>query len=356
MPIVIALLVLLSFGKEPEVWLYGGPKSGSTATYKDWVTRCDNERNCTAIALEATPELGGENVAHLEIMVEAPMAHHLDPVVSIKRPVDARADEELDLMLDAARIDLPPLANGRYVFSGPKAREMVLNMRAGTWLALHSPRGFDVARASLAGFTASLLKIDERQQKEDTPRALGRPGARKPYDPLPGYRVSLTRPARADAAPVALGAAARGALYKDDQCGGPDATRDPALKTARLDAQNTLVIAPWRCGNGAYNLNANIMIADNAGRIRKAEFDYDNGVTGEGPSNVVVNAEWDDGKRELEGFIKSRGIGDCGRVDRFIWDGQKFRLSEQLIMPECRMAFDRIRVWKTDVVDQKGDP
>jgi hypothetical protein len=52
------------------------------------------------------------------------------------------------------------------------------------------------------------------------------------------------------------------------------------------------------------------------------------------------------------GATRFRAIGDCGRTDRYIWDGSKFRLSEQLVMPECRGSFDRIRVWKVDVVDR----
>jgi hypothetical protein len=94
------------------------------------------------------------------------------------------------------------------------------------------------------------------------------------------------------------------------------------------------------------------MIVNEAGQMKPAIFDYDNGITGDGPSNVVVNAIWDDDKRILESFIKHRGIGDCGRVDRYIWGGAKFMLSEQLVMPECRMAFDRIRTWKVDVADR----
>jgi hypothetical protein len=345
-------LFLLSFGKEPEVWLYGGPKPGSTATYKDWVTGCDNERNCSAIALVTPKAHDDGNVDHLEVLIEQPLPHHLDPTVSVKRPFEERPESELELRLDATRIDLPPLTDGRYVFSGPKARALVLNMREGTWIALSSPQGFDIARASLAGLTASLLKIDERQQKEDTPRALGRIGTRKPFDPLPGYRVSLTRPARSDSPPAVLDAEARSAKYRGIGCGDPVVDPSRGMKTARLDAQSTLVIIPWACVTGPYNIHANIVIADNAGKVRNATFDYDNGVTGEGPGNVVLNAAWDDGKRELESFIKSRGIGDCGRIDRFIWDGERFRLSEQLIMPECRGAYDRIRVWKTEVVDR----
>ena len=101
---------------------------------------------------------------------------------------------------------------------------------------------------------------------------------------------------------------------------------------------------PWQCENGAYNLYTNILVVDLYGQIRLAVFDYDNGVTGDGPSNVLVNATWNDSKRTLESFILYRAIGDCGRIDQYIWFGAEFRLSEQRIMPECRGSFDTIRV------------
>jgi hypothetical protein len=86
--------------------------------------------------------------------------------------------------------------------------------------------------------------------------------------------------------------------------------------------------------------------------VRPAEFDYDNGITGDGPSNVQAEVVWLTNERVLESATRFRAIGDCGRTDRYIWDGSKFRLSEQLVMPECRGSYDRIRVWKVDVVDR----
>jgi Protein of unknown function (DUF1176) len=194
------------------------------------------------------------------------------------------------------------------------------------------------------------MRIDEQQGKDGTPRALVRTGKRVPYDDLPGYRVSLTRSERSNRPPAAPDASAIAELYTRDRC---DSGRSPTPpRILRLDDEHTLLIVTWLCGSGAYNLYSNIMIVDDAGQIRPAIFDYDNGITGDGPSNVLVNVGWDDGNRMLKSFIKHRGIGDCGRLDRYIWSGEKFMLSEQWAMPECRMAYDKIRTWKVAVVDR----
>ena len=135
-------------------------------------------------------------------------------------------------------------------------------------------------------------------------------------------------------------------------CANDEDTSSPFAHLVRLDANNSMIVAPWRCGNGAYRFYANIMIVDGFGALRPATFDYDNGITGDGSGNVLVNAAWDESKRALESHDIYRAVGDCGRVDQFIWDGARFRLSEQRAMPECRGSVDRIRIWKLQVLDR----
>lgn len=344
---MFALFTLLAAAS--SVSLYMGPRAEETATFRDWTTGCDNERSCSAIALAPIAVDVDEPADHLETLIAQASAHHLDPVVRIKPPTGTEDIAKLTLWVDDEAVALPALASGRFVFTGTMARALVQKMRVGKQMIVRDPEGGVIARTSLMGLSAALLRIDEQQGKDGTPRALVRPGKRVPYDDLPGYSVSLTRTARSDRPPTAPDAKAMAALYANDQC---DDERTPAPRMVRLDYDNTMMIVPWRCGSGAYNLYANIMIVTDDGQVKSAIFDYDNGITGDGPSNVVVNAIWNDDKRILESFFKHRGIGDCGRVDRYIWGGEKFMLSEQLLMPECRMAFDRIRTWTVDVVDR----
>lgn len=344
-------LPLLLLAASGSVMVYGGPKPEPTATYKDWVTGCDNLRNCSAVALEPVASAESQRNGRLEILIEQPAAHQLDPVVTIRVPADAAEPESLTLHIGDTSIALPPAADGRFVFRGPAARALVLKLRSGTWAVMRDGGEQDIASASLAGLTAALLRIDDQQGKVGTPHALSRPGKRLPHGDLHGYGVSLSRPARSERPPTAPDAKAMAELRASDRCGA-DSARSAPPRMVRLDSDSTMMIMPWQCGNGAYNLYSNIMIVNGFGEIRPAVFDYDNGITGDGPSNVLVNVSWDAKKRVLEGFARHRGFGDCGRVDRYIWDGEKFMLSEQLLMPECRMAFDRIRTWTVDVADR----
>jgi hypothetical protein len=329
--------------------LYRGPEPEKTATYANWITACDNVRNCAAVA--QAPVDGSEEADHLEVMIEQALGYQFDPVVTIKLPSAAAGG--LALRVDSAPMALPRPEGGRFVVRGQQARALVQALRAGSQAAIRDEAsGTDLARASLAGLTAALLRIDVQQGKAGTPRALVRPGTRRPYDDLPGYSVTLTRPPRWDRPPMQPDAARLAQLRAGESCTGESKEPDASLRLIRLDRDSSMLIMPRRCGSGAYKLEASIMIVDGFGEIRPATFDYDTGITGDGPGNVLVNVGWDNSARVLESHILHRALGDCGKVDRFIWDGKQFRLSEQRVMPECRGSFERITVWKVDVIEQ----
>ena len=343
------LMSLMLFAAE-STSLYTGPHPEETAVYDNWITGCDNERNCSAIALRPTDQPDNVSFGHLEVLIEQ-LPHHHQPTVTIKLPMLASNSAKYTLYVDLNPIALPSPQNGRYIISGPNARLLIQKMQTAAWVTLRVPGGAAAARASLLGLNAALGRIDDQQGKSGTPQALRHVGTKKSSG-APGYGVWLTRPARPIRPPAAPDAGAMAALRDADQCKAENDNAPAAPRVVRLDYNNSLMIMPWACANGAYNHYSNIMIVNDSGQVTPATFDYDNGITGEGPSNVLVNVAWYDSKRELESFVRHRGTGDCGRVDRFIWNGEQFLLAEQQIMPECRMAFDRIRTWKVDVVDR----
>lgn len=342
----MALSLLLAAALE-SVSLYSGPRPEATEVYRDWITGCDNERACMAIALQATASTNGGD--HLEVMIEKPMQRHLPPSVRFGLPPMLKHVTDLRIFVDRVEVSLPRAVAGTVRIDGAQGVRLVQAMRRGRWVYLRDAGGNEVARASLAGLTAALLRIDAQQGAQDTPTALVRRGERIPFDDLPGYSVSLTRRGPTSQSPREPKTAAL--PDNRDQCGaaGEEAFRP---RFVRLDDEHTLAIVPWACGNGAYVRYSSIVIVDEWGKVRPAEFDYDNGITGDGPDNVQAEVAWLDKERVLESATRFRAIGDCGRTDRYIWDGGKFRLSEQLVMPECRGAFDRIRVWRADVMDR----
>ncbi len=89
------------------------------------------------------------------------------------------------------------------------------------------------------------------------------------------------------------------------------------------------------------------------GAWRPAEADAPTGFAatpaGEGsPVPSVVNGRWQGG--ELTSYARGRGLGDCGVMQVFVWDGTRLRLSEQSEMGECRGNPNYVATWRTRVV------
>lgn len=333
-----------------SISLYSGPRPEETAIYQNWITGCDNIRNCSAVALQAPTTGTDGDTDHLEAMIEIPLATHRPPLVVLHFPSTLKNRPDLRIFVDQLTVPLPPVEVGSVRISGGQARQIVQAMRKGQWMYLRDSKGEAVARTSLAGLTAALVRIDEQQGKLDTPDALVHRGKRIAYDDLPGYRVSLSRPALVANSPTNPQPAFLD--HNRVQCDSSAAEDSAKPIVVRLDSKNSMAIVPWACGNGAYVRYANIMIVDDQGKVHAAEFDYDNGITGDGPSSVQAEVAWLEKERILESATRFRGTGDCGRTDRYIWDGNKFRMSEQLVMPECRGSYNRIRVLKADVADR----
>jgi hypothetical protein len=193
---------------------------------------------------------------------------------------------------------------------------------------------------STAGVSAALLYMDEKQGRLDTVTALIRKGPRPasavpPPPPLPVV-VSTppsAKPARRPTAAQVKLARGESACEKDEQ--------EQAPEVARLDARSTLVLVPLVCGSGAYNFLSIPIILDEQGKASRPKFsDGDDG---------VYNAEWDPKTRRLGTYMKGRGIGDCGVIQTYAWDGARFRLVEQSQMGECRGSLDYITTWRAAV-------
>ena len=73
---------------------------------------------------------------------------------------------------------------------------------------------------------------------------------------------------------------------------------------------------------------------------------------GEENDGTIVNATWDPKTRLLSSFAKGRGLGDCGIINSFAWDGRLFRLVSQEAMDNCRGSVDYITTWRARVVQR----
>ena len=74
---------------------------------------------------------------------------------------------------------------------------------------------------------------------------------------------------------------------------------------------------------------------EHAGHLKRITFLEPPGAT-QAKDEILVNADFDPKSQIMVTFAKARGIGDCGDVTDWIWDGKAFRVISQDTMPACR--------------------
>jgi hypothetical protein len=243
-------------------------------------------------------------------------------------------------------------AEGQTRVAAADVAAMIGVLRSAGRLQLHAGDGKPLGTVSLRGASAALLYMDEKQRRTGTGTALVRPGSRPPdlLSAPPPLPVVLARPL-SSARPLALAPAAMAALRKKhgctiDEVGGPD-----EAETAALARDETLLLLA--CGSGAYNVSYVPFILHRGGggvRAELAAFDAQQDWWAEEGKPILINAGWDKEKGLLGSFSKGRGLGDCGTMAEYAWDGSVFRLVEQAEMAECRGSTDYITTWRAQVV------
>jgi hypothetical protein len=333
-------------------------EQGTYREFRDWMASCDNTRSCRAYALPAEPDipritLGLARTGDPEARPQLFLHFTDEDLVSKVRRVTIRsetgavatlavggglvADENIFSITDA-RAAAAILAEAR------RSKELRLafdpplpNVDAST------------LRISLAGASVALLWIDDRQQRISTVTALARPGTR-PAVGIPAPTVPVApqgRPTTGGPAPSELPAATMNAVMAafrglpGDTCNQEDEERGPP-SVDRLGPG--LLMVGIRCWRGAYNFSRAYYLVDEGPRpnVRPAAFprpaalprDADAGPAE--PDNVLVNADYSGETGSISHYSKGRGIGDCGELGTWIWDGRVFQPVSLTLMPACR--------------------
>jgi hypothetical protein len=185
------------------------------------------------------------------------------------------------------------------------------------------------ASFSLAGLSAALLWIDERQGRIGSERVAYAP----PYGLVPAGSSQVAIPD----VPLAL---------LDRHRADPDCTPLEELANSRdfvvdqLDETHTLYLLP--CQTGAYNFAQKVYVGSYDSYEPQYFADYDSTLGWYG-TPYMWNAQYDSETKTIASFAKARGIGDCGSMGVWRWAGYQFRL-EELRSREC-----------TDDIDPEGE-
>lgn len=319
--------------------------------FKDWLAFCDNQRNCTAFAVNAE---GKDAFAYLRV----DRGGAADAPVIVTLSVDLRdANGYTASFDDPALTGLPSgvllgeEGEGndyrRTVISKTGTADDLLNSvrKAKTIVVTRRPAENKkledaVTHISMSGAAASLLWIDDQQKRLDTVTAMVRRGA-KPASSVPPQ----------PAAPVIV-AAKPSKIKAPEKHSAALLAKGRALcdgdKSSEIEEVNSLgggqFLYQFTCpeSSGAYNFAHVFLIgpAGNVQALRPAQFRRPRGVGevgGDGdPLSGLTNPLFDPKTMTLTSFDKGRGYGDCGVEEQWVWDGKAFRLTLERSMPECR--------------------
>ncbi|GGC66069.1 hypothetical protein GCM10010994_25880 [Chelatococcus reniformis] len=296
------------------------PASGPLRGFKDWVIGCDNLRGCTALGLMADQGTGGF------LRIERGGAAAAEPVVRFSVMVEAAEpkDAALTVVVDgqgAPAVDHRParLQDGQVslVLRGPSARGFIEALRlahAVTLTLFDGTKAVQEVKVSLAGAAAALLFMDDQQKRTGTETALVDHGgasaaAEPPVPALPAVAAMrmtvIDKPGRRPAGVP---------KPKDKGCPGDDlvirlSAGEVLWGVCAFAAAYNWGYSFWRVGAGAPTaLKFALPGAD----------PHDDG-------HVLVNPALRADGLAITALNKGRGLGDCGVIADWAWDGSAFR-------------------------------
>jgi hypothetical protein len=309
--------------------------------HKDWIGVCDNTLRCTVMGL--APD-DGDSRAYLSI------ARDGDPSAAPVLKLGLYSDTNIPsgpvrLKAPGFDADVPGRWDDDSIVAISKDPALIANivkLGSSEAKAVTVSIGKASVSLSLAGSAAAFVWMDDRQGRIGSVTALTKKGPRlvtamPPPPPVPLYV----------AAPKASASEIKPAVYPKALLARPELKDCEKEQLAQADERAAWRLGPdlilWSvpCQMGAYNLVSDFFLTDSkGGAIRPAPIPFiptpDNTEPGANPTFSLLNADFDPKTMTLSAFEKGRGLGDCGDLARFVWDGRTFQTLEYDIMPECR--------------------
>ena len=326
---------------------------GELKIFTDWAVGCDNIKSCHAtglmqedqdltiwVASQVTRAGGPDAPATLTLAMRDQWPDMFPAKAAVRFMTD-----------DGTPLAIRPLSDNPQGWAVALDTDLVARLRNAKEIWLQGSDGRTHAKASLGGFNAALLYMDDEQGRADGVTALVATGPKLasavPAVPAaPVYR----RTAPSKLAAYAPSEAEWAALATRAQCETPKTSAGPdhfERTSYRLDAKTSLL--QIGCGAGAYNGSDAYYIArGKAGAMRftPAPFDQDLGeLKAEGDAPVLVNSSYDAATGLITHDNEGRGMGDCGTMASWLWDGTRFRLTRLAKMDECRGVRDWPSLW-----------
>lgn len=328
---VSGLFASLFFLQTSEAWEY--------RAIRDVQVQCTNGMTCTLSLAEIGEESSG---FRFQLERAAGEGARTELLVYTPKPLSSDSDVVISAEGETAAVvpqkEFSSEEDGWIWRLGNKKviAEVLDAMRSGTRLALEttSENGKTSVDFSLSGVVAGLIFMDEVQGRLETPDALHVKGNRE-TKPLQAREIKTV-----DSVPAAIKPMFEG--------GGECSFFDPkrmeragGFEVQLSDGDGFLVVLPCAEG-GAYN-QPYVLFSRYGSEVWPVPVPLMS-VDGPTADRIIWNVDYKHSKRELTGFFKGRGIGDCGNFDR--WkigngpSGARLVLAESRAKGDCDGEYD----------------
>ena len=339
-------------------------------TFKDWTVACNNQRVCSASSLLAPADdaPNADEISSVALTVERGAAADSPAKLSLIASGEEAWEEKqvgealgLDVgeqTFELAKLTKQQVADLKIDFPAEQVAAILASAQKATTIKLLI--GSTEMDISVSGLSASLLYMDEQQQRLETPAALIKKGSKSFTASLPKV-ASVTPIIQADEAgeeladvqAEVLATARKLSLPAVKNCNAERQaeSEDTESMVALLDTKNYLI--GLNCGSGAYNSTTLLLVAPKD-QIEKAKLaQIDQGTDGD--ALLTGYTSYDGSTGLLHNLYKSRGLGDCGSDADWAWTGKQFTLVRLNVMDECRGNMNFLNVWKLDLAKPKSE-
>ena len=324
------------------------PVLGEQKFFSDWAVACDNRLACEAIALQP-----GE-APFDGISLSLTRASLTGDITITLSGFESKSDR-YRLLVDGRVADTGPINSAApepIKVTGTDALRLARTLSKGRTLSLRDGKGGELGTISLKGSRATFLHIDAIQNRAASKTALTSTGVknlRVKWNPMPVITAKRIAPTENIPDATTLVSLIESSACKEQRYG---VTEDTAYSLGGIDGKARALVL-ISCGAGAYNFSSAAYIGteEQKGRwqFSPAQFDYgETERTIEGGLHLLVNADWNAATQMMSSYAKGRGPGDCGNAERYVWDGNQFRLISAQGMEQCRGSLYWLPLWQAE--------
>lgn len=299
-----------------------------TRNFSDWQVSCDIYEDCTA---STSPTVGSVRGLPADYVLQIARGAYgtyweISFIANLTQPMDSgevaiSVDQQTTILSAPDEFAAFGDLNSYYLY-GDNVQAIMDQLAPGETISVNFTDvlgSSDSATFSLAGLTAALLWIDERQQRLGSERVAKAP---------PGYKTQVTN---RDPDPLPPALLTRHAA--NTECGPFDQLANGAdIWSFRLNATYTLHMLP--CWSAAYNFGWLAYVQDGE-EVRQQYFAYPPEEGGWAAEASLANVSYDEQTQTLSSFHKGRGLGDCGTQGLWKWNRYSFSLIEFNAKYQC---------------------